>query len=583
MTTRLPRSRPPLGLPLKAATGIAGLDEITRGGLPRNRNTVVLGGPGCGKTVLALQTLVNGATRFGEPGIFVAFEENTRQVIQNAGSFGWDLARLEREKLFFLDARTRPDALVAGEFDLVALLAGIGAKAKAMRAKRIVFDSIDVLLSLLNNVAKEQHELHRLADWLTASGLTGIITSKSDQAAGGRAERYGFLPYLSDCTIELTHQTLQRIAQRELRVVKYRGSSFSENAAPMVISPQGIKVAHISATERTFPVSHRRISTGIARLDAMLGGGYFSGSSVLVTGAPGTAKSTLSGAFVAAACRRGQRVLFVSFDEIGGEHTRNLASVGIDLAPHLASGRLRIYSARTEATSIEEHLVHISGLIRGHRAQYVVFDPLSALFRAGGAASVQSASERLLHFTKSAGITTVCTSLLTSADWRVEGTPLEVSTVADTWIHLSYAVQSGERNRALTIVKSRGMKHSNQVRELILDDTGVTLAGVYTGDGEVVMGTLRWQRDAKEKMEVACRRREFEHKQREVKLAEAELETRVMALRRELELKQLELQSFRADDAALQGSARAYRDELLTKRGSDRAGSVANQAVGTVP
>jgi circadian clock protein KaiC len=546
-----------------------GLDDITRGGIPRDRNTVVFGGPGCGKTVLALQTLVNGAM-MGEPGIFVAFEENTRQIIQNAKSFGWDLARLEREQLFFLDARTPPGTVVAGEFDLVSLLAGIAEKAKAMRAKRIVFDSIDVLLSLLNDVTKEQQELHRLTEWLTAAKLTGIITCKSEQTAEGRIERYRSMPYMADCAIELTHQTTQRIAQRELQVVKYRGSAFSENAAPMVISSEGIKVAHISATERTFPVSNRRVSTGIARLDAMLGGGYFSGSSVLITGAPGTAKSTLSGAFVAAACRRGQRALYVSFDEIGGEHIRNLASVGIPLAEHVASGRLKIYSARTEATSVEEHLVHISGLIREHRAQYVVFDPLSALFRAGESTSVQSASERLLYFAKSAGITTVCTSLLTSPDWRVEGTPLEVSTIADTWIHLSYAVQAGERNRALTIVKSRGMKHSNQVRELILDDSGVTLADVYTGDGDVVMGTLRWQRDAKDKMEAERRRREFEHKQREVKFAEAELETRVTALRRELELKQLELQSFRADDIARLGTAKTYRDQLLVQRGADR-------------
>lgn len=550
----------------KTPTGVTGLDEITRGGLPRGRNTVILGGPGSGKTLLALQSLVNGARQFGEPGIFVAFEENTRQIIANAASFGWDLPELERQNLFFLDARTRPQDLTAGDFDLVGLLAGIAAKARSMGAKRIVFDSIDMLLGLLDNLPRERQEIHRLMDWLRDLGLTGVITGKLDDGSAHTTQRYGFLQYMADCAILLSQQTVDRISQRELRVLKYRGSAFSENAAPMVISASGLQVAHISATDRVFTVSRQRVTTGVDRLDDMLGGGYYRGSSVLLTGAPGTAKTTLSGSFIAAACRRGERALYISFDEIAGEHVRNLASVGIDLAPHVASGRLRIYSARTEASSIEEHLVRIHSLIREHRASIVVFDPLSALFRAGASSTVQNASERLLHMTKSEGITTIATSVLVSADTRLEGTPLEVSTIADTWIHVSYAVQAGERNRALTVVKSRGMRHSNQVRELVLSDRGVTLADVYTADGEVLMGTLRWQREMADRAAEAAAETAVERKQHELKLAEAELAARLETVRHELELKRFELAATTRAESQRVERQGSYRVALQRRR-----------------
>lgn len=566
---RTKRELSPAGVP-KMPTGITGLDEITRGGLPRERNTVILGGPGCGKTLLALQTLVNGARHYGEPGIFVAFEESTRQIIRNAGSFGWNLAELERKELFLLDAQTRPEDLKVGDFNLMALLAGIAAKAKKMGAKRIVFDSIDVLLSLLDDIAKERHEIHRLMTWLGANGLTGIITGKLEEGSPHAAQRYGFLQFMADCAVQVSHHTQERMSQRELRVIKYRGSAFSEHAAPMVIGVNGIEVAHIASTQDVFPVSNQRVPTGVVRLDAMLGGGYFRGSSVLITGAPGTAKSTLSGAFVAAACRRGERALYVSLDESAGEHVRNLSSVGIDLATHVASGRLKIYSARTEASSLEEHLVRIQAMLLEHRARFVVIDPLCALFRTGAGASVQSSSERLLRLTKSEGITTIATSLLDSADTLIEDTPLNVSAIADTWIHLSYAVQAGERNRALTIVKSRGMKHSNQVRELVLSDQGITLSDVYTAEGEVLMGTLRWQRETAEKADQARADLSVARKQQALRLAEAELEARLEALRRELELKRFELAASAREEVRRADGIGHHRHALRRLRSADR-------------
>jgi circadian clock protein KaiC len=581
MKTRSPQKSPLTSWADKMPTGITGLDEITRGGLPRGRNTVLVGGPGCGKTVLALQILVNGARHYQEPGIFVAFEENTRQIVRNAASFGWDLPALERKNLHFVDARIRPENITAGDFDLEGFLGMLGAKAKKMGAKRIVFDSIDVLLTLLDNIPRERQEVHRLLEWLNESGLSGIVTSKQEDGSAKTAERYGFLQFMADCAIQLRQQTLDQVSQRDLRVIKYRGSAFAENAAPMVIGQSGIEVANISATDRYFPVSRKRVSTGVDRLDAMLGGGYYRGASVLITGAPGTAKSTLSGAFLAAACRGGERALYVSFDEISGEHARNMASVGIDLDTHLKSGLLKIYSARTEASSLEEHLVRIHSLIRGHRARFVVFDPLSSLFRAGAQSSVQSTSERLLHMTKAEGITTISTSLLASPDARIEGTPLEVSTIADTWIHLSYAVQAGERNRALTIVKSRGMKHSNQVRELMLSSAGVTLADVYTAGGEVLMGTMRWQRELAEKNDLERARLEVSRKEQEVKIAETELNVRIEALRRELELKRFELAAFTREETRRLDQLGHYRTAMRRSRGADHepAAGKNNQAV----
>jgi circadian clock protein KaiC len=377
------------------------------------------------------------------------------------------------------------------------------------------------------------------------------------------------MQFMTDCTIVLSHQTIARQSRRELRVLKYRGSAFAENAAPMIINAEGVQVAYISASNQSFPVTNRRISTGVTRLDTMLGGGYFRGSSVLVSGAPGTAKSTLCGSFAAEACQRGERVLYISFDESADEHVRNLASVGIKLTPHLQSGLLQIYSARSESSGVEHHLVQIHSLIRQHRARHVIFDPLSSLFRAGEADDILSAAERLLQMTKSEGITTLSTSLLGHGDARIEGTPLEISNVADTWIHLSYAVHAGERNRALTIVKSRGMSHSNQVRELVLTSKGVTLSDVFSSGGEVLMGTLRWQREALERAELERASGEMRRREQEIKLVEAELNAKVEAIRRELELKRLELGALAANEQRRREQVGAFSSELRRQRRGD--------------
>lgn len=522
----------------KTPTGIEGLDAITKGGIPRGRTTLIEGGPGCGKTVFALQTLVNGARRYNEPGIFVAFEETAEQIVANASTFGWNLPALQRQKLFFLDAQIGPDFLKAGTFDLGGLLAAVGAKAKQIGARRIVFDAIDVTLTMLNDPVLERREMYRLHAWLLDRKMTAVITSK----AHGRNEEqpFGFMHFMVDCAFILKHRVVEGVAQRNVRILKYRGSGFEENEIPLVISTAGIEISGTAADRVPAPVSNKRVSSGIPRLDAMLGGGFHRGSAVLITGNPGTAKSTLCGAFTEAACQRGERVLFVNFDVDGSEAVRNMQSVHIHLGAHVETGLLAMVSARSLAASAEIQLIRIRNLAKAHRARAVVIDPVSALSKPGNEQAAHSVTERLVDWAKAAGLILFCSSLSGSNSGEGEATPLQVSTMADTWIHLSYVVKAGERNRALTIIKSRGTQHSNQVRELILSSGGITLADVYTAGGEVLMGTLRWEKEeaerrAQDEVELAA-----QHEHARLLAEEAQLEARIRSMQAELDVKRIE-------------------------------------------
>lgn len=552
----------------KMPTGIRGFDEIARGGLPRERTTLLAGGPGTGKTIFALQTLVNGVRRCGEPGIFVAFEENSRQVIANAESFGWGLAALENDGLFFLDARLSADTVKAGAFDLQAMLAGLNAKAKQMKATRIVFDSVDVLLALLDDALAQRQELYRLHDWLQQSGLTGLVTARTEggEAIGGS---HGFLQFMADCVVGLQNRVADRVALRELRIVKYRGSGFEQNEFPMTIGPEGIEVGSFGIKEKEYPVSEERISSGVASLDTMLDGGFYRGSSILITGSPGTAKTTLSGSFLQAACSRGERSVFFGFDESAGEIIRNLRSVGIRLGPLVDAGMLRIHTSRSEARSAEEHLLLLSGLMDEYKPVCMVIDPISAMVKAGGHHAALTVAQRLIHLTKSRGTTLMVTSLLEGSDPSTEGSQIRVSTIADVWIHLSYLVRGGERNRALSIVKARGAAHSNQVRELVLTDTDATLEDVYTAGGEVLMGTLRYEKEVGDSAARERERLEVEHKRRELELAEAEMKARIATLGRELEARRFEIARLDEEERIGEQRHRAQREEVRRRRQED--------------
>jgi circadian clock protein KaiC len=559
----------------KAPTGISGFDEITCGGLPRGRTTLVLGGPGSGKTIFALQFLVHGAKACNEPGIFVAFEETSQRIVANAEGFGWNLEALLRKKLFFMDAQPLPDLVPSGNFDLCGMLAALEARIKVTKARRIVFDALDIVLALLPDAASKRREIYRLHEWLLAHDLTGIITAKADGDETNSLAQppFRFMLFMVDCAVILNHSVVLGVSQRNLRVQKYRGSGFDENESPFLIGKSGFEVAvartlsHVDAK-----VVKERVSSGVERLDTMLGGGYYRGASVLITGVPGTAKTTMSGAFAAAACKRGERTLFITFDSDGSEVIRNLESVGIRLGQYVKNGSLSMISGRTITGSAETYLMRIKTLAAEHRARCVVIDPVSALSKPGNELTAHNVAERLVDWSKAGGMTMVCTSLLDEMTGRTEGgSPLQISTLADTWIHLSYLVQAGERNRGMSIIKSRGTAHSNQVRELILSDAGVTLADIYTAGGEVLMGTLRWEKESAER--VATEVGEVAGKLKHVRLdaEEAELEVRMKSLQVELVAKQVEKALLARTTESREREVLRGRTQMEELRGADAA------------
>jgi len=570
------KKKPKIGGQNKAPTGIAGFDAITGGGLPRGRTTLLLGGPGSGKTVLALQFLAHGARNCKEPGIFVAFEEGSKRIAANAESFGWNLAELQhKKKLYFMDAQPQHDLVQSGDFDLGGMLAALEVKIRDTGARRIVFDALDVLLALLPDLAAERREIYRLHAWLLAHDLTGIVTLKSgaDDTYSISQQPFGFMQFMVDCAVILNHNMVLGVSQRSLRVQKYRGSSFDENESAFLIGASGfeVAVAH-TLTRADSKVSNARVSSGVQRLDTMLGGGYYRGASVLITGFSGTAKTTLCGAFAEAACRRGERTLFVCFDTNSTEVVRNLSSVGIRLDRYVKNGSLRMISARVITGSAETYLVRIKALAKEHRARCVVIDPVSAWSKSGNDLSTQSVADRLIDWSKGEGTTLVCTSLLDEMSGQGEGgSQLQISALVDTWIHLNYLVQAGERNRGLSIVKSRGTSHSNQVRELILSDAGVNLADTYTAGGEVLMGTLRWEKERAER--VAHEVAEVAEKLKTVRLdaEEAELEVRLKSLQTELMAKQVEKALLVRATQSEKGELSRGRTQMKELRGADAA------------
>ncbi|MGV8922602.1 MAG: circadian clock protein KaiC [Thermomonas sp.] len=557
----------------KAPTGIIGLDQMTGGGLPLNRTTLLLGGPGSGKTIFSLQFLVHGAVDCQEPGIFVAFEETSERIIANAKSFGWELEELNQNKLSFIDAQPQPDLIQSGDFDLGGLLAALDAAVTALGAKRIVFDALDVLLTLLPNPATRRQQVYGLHEWLLARELTGIITAKMHQDEAGPLEKrqFGFMQFMVDCAVILNHDVVRGVSQRSLRVQKYRGSSFDENEAPFLIGASGLEVNPSRFVSRqALKVTNERVSSGVLRLDTMLEGGYYRGASVLITGAPGTAKTTIAAAFAEAACGRGERTAFVSFDSDPNEVIRDLASVNIRLDKFVKSGCLRMASARTITGSAESYLARIKSLATEHDARCLVVDPVSRWSQSDNDSNVHGVAERLTDWAKANHITLVCTSLINEMTSQTEvGSSHLISTLADTWIQLSYLMQAGERNRGLSIVKSRGTAHSNQVRELLLSDDGVTMADTYTANGEVLMGTMRWEKEraeraAQEGVEVAAKLKHVN-----LDAEEAELEVRLKAIHVALEAKRVEKALLASTTQSREGDLSRGRSQMSELRGAD--------------
>jgi len=527
-------------------TGIAGFDELSRGGLPSGRTSLLSGGPGCGKTVFAIQTLAHAVREHNEPGIFVTFEESANRIRKNAESFGWGICEFDDDALFFVDAQPPQEWVQAGKFDLEGLLAALDARVEQMGASCIVFDALDIVLDLLDNPAEARAQVHRLNAWLMQRNLTALITHKARSSAGHIP--LDFMEFAVDCSVHLDKIVVNNVSHRSVQIHKMRGCSFDENPASMVIAADGIRVAGPYNRQPPELASEHieRLGTGIERLDHMLGGGYFRGSGVLITGSPGTAKTTLAGAFIEAACQRNESSLFVSFDSREDELVRNLDSVGIDLRTQIDRGLLTVMAVRAHEGSSETHLLAIQSAMTSLNTRNLVVDPISALVRPGNAPYAHGAAERLVDWAKSRGATVLITSLIVKDKTAMEGTPLQISTMADSWLHLDFAEHSGERNRGISVLKSRGTGHSNQVRELILSDDGIGLADVFTADGEVLMGAMRYQKERARQAELEKRAVETRTRQRQVEAELRNLEASRNAVDAELEALRLERDSIEA-------------------------------------
>lgn len=550
----------------KSRTGIRGLDEITGGGLPEGRTTLVCGGPGCGKTLLAAEFLVRGAQEFDEPGVFMTFEETTAELAANVASLGFDLEQLTREGRIHVDhvLVERHQIEEAGEYDLEGLFVRLGHAIRTVGAKRVAIDTIETLFGGLPNPAILRAELKRLFHWLKDQGVTAVITGEQGD---GTLTRHGLEEYVSDCVIILDHRAEGQMSTRRLRVVKYRGSTHGTNEYPFIIGERGFTVMPITSARLDHEATDERISTGIADLDEMLEGkGYYRASSILISGTAGTGKTTTCGHFVDATCRRGERALYFAFEESPAQIARNLRSVGIDLTPHVDSGLLRFHASRPTLHGLETHLAMILHDVQEFEPAVVVLDPITSLLTTGANNEVRSMVTRLIDSLKSRGITALFTSLNSAGDADLEQTDADVSSLIDTWLLLRDVELNGERNRVLYVLKSRGMAHSNQLREFLLTPEGVQLVPAYLGPSGVLTGSSRIQQEAVVRAEQAERRQELEQLRRGLEQKRADTNAQILALQSQLEGVEAEFKAVLDAEAARQERLLAAEAVLARSR-----------------
>jgi len=524
----------------KCPTGIQGLDEITGGGLPRGRPTLVCGGAGCGKTLLATEFLVRGATRFGEPGVFMSFEETEAELKTNVASLGFDLANLTRRKALVVDHVyiERSEIQETGEYDLEALFVRLNHAIDSIGAKRVVLDTLEALFAGLPNEAILRAELRRLFRWLKDKGVTAVITAERGRE---QLTRHGLEEYVSDCVILLDHRVHDQIATRHLRVVKYRGALHGTNEFPFLIGDTGMTVLPITSLGLNHDVSNKRISTGIPRLDAMLaGGGFFRGSSILLTGTPGTGKTSVAACFAQAAARRGDRVLYFSFEESPNQIARNMRSIGLRLEPLVQRGTLRFHAARPSLCGLEMHLATMFREIETYRPAVVIVDPITSLLTAGTDFETKGMVTRLMDFLKGGRITSIFTSL-THGGQALEQSEIAMSSLMDSWLLLQDVEGNGERNRVLYVLKARGMAHSNQVREFLISDRGIDVVDAYLGPSGVLTGASRVAQAAREKTEAVAARQDAARRKRDLERKRATVEQQIAGLRSECETDDVEL------------------------------------------
>ncbi len=531
---------PPATLLPKCPTGIQGLDEITSGGLPRGRPTLVCGGAGCGKTLLAAEFLVRGAAQFGEPGVLMAFEETEAELKANVASLGFDLAGLVRRKQIVVDFVhiERSEVQESGEYDLEGLFVRLNHAIDSIGAKRVVLDTLEALFASLPNEAILRAELRRLFRWLKAKGVTAVITAERGRE---QLTRHGLEEYVSDCVILLDHRVNDQIATRNLRVVKYRGALHGTNEFPFLIGEEGLSVLPITSLGLNHTVSSERIATGIPRLDAMLGGrGFFRGSSILLTGTPGTGKTIVAANFAQAAARRGERVLFFSFEESPNQIIRNMHSIGLHLEPLVRKGLLRFHSARPSLYGLEMHLATMFKEITTFQPHVVIMDPITSLMDAGTASEGKGMVTRLIDYLKAGQVTSLFTSL-TQGGHALEQSESAMSSLMDAWVLLKDFEGNGERNRVLYVLKARGMKHSNQIREFLISDRGIDVVDAYIGPSGVLTGSARAAQNSLEKAALLANQQEAATLKREVERKRKALDRQIGDLRSDYEGEALEL------------------------------------------
>ncbi len=516
----------------KARTGIRGLDEITGGGLPAGRPTLVCGGTGCGKTLLAMEFLVRGAIEYNEPGVFMAFEETGAELTENVASLGFDLARLAAKGKLVLDYVfvDRSEFEETGEYDLEGLFIRLGYAIDSIKAKRVVLDTIEGLFASLPNQTIVRAELRRLFRWLKEKGVTVIMTGERGE---GTLTRYGLEEYVSDCVISLDHRVVDQVTTRRIRVVKYRGTTHGTNEYPFLIEKDGISIWPVTSVQLEHKASIERIPTGIERLDTMLGGkGFYRGSSILLSGTAGTGKTSVSAAFAQSACRRGEKVIYFSFEESPSQIIRNMSTIGVDLAQWVTRGKLHFETVRPFHYGLEMHLARTIKAISEFGPSIVVIDPISGLDTSGTPLEVKSAMMRLLDYLKQKGITAMLTDLKIGGN-VIERADSAISSLVDTWMVLRDLESNGERNRGLHVIKSRGMGHSNQVREFVLSNAGIQLTDVYIGPSGMLTGSARVAQEARERAEHVSIDEEAERQQLALECKRAALEGQIAALRAE--------------------------------------------------
>lgn len=549
----------------KTPSGIRGLDEITGGGLPLGRPTLVCGAAGSGKTLMSVEFIVRGAMEYNEPGVFIAFEEKAEELETNVASLGFNLSKLQKDGLVRIDHIhiDKSEIEETGEYDLDGLFIRLQYAIDSIKAKRVVLDTIENLFSGLNNQAILRAELRRLFGWLKEKGVTAVITGEKGE---GTLTRQGLEEYVSDCVILLDHRVSNQISTRLLRVVKYRGTLHGTNEYPFLIDEDGISVLPITSLLLNSEASHQRISSGIPALDSMLGGkGFFRGSSILVSGTAGTGKTSIAAYFANATCQRNERCMYFAFEESPQQIMRNMRSIGIDLKAHIDKGLLEMHAARPTLNGLEMHLVSIHKHVARFKPRAVILDPITNFINIGSVSEVKSMLIRLIDFLQSENITVLFTALTLNTIVN-EQTDEGVSSLVDAWLLVRDIESNGERNRGMYIMKSRGMKHSNQVREFVITDNGLDLVDVYLGTDGVLIGSAREAQQLVEATGKVLRKHALNRKDLEIQRKRKVLEAKIASLHEEFESVQDELNKSYVEEDLKKEIMEKNRQQLINNR-----------------